>query len=130
MRQSDAFDRIIDHSENPRYRGALESSDIFCKGTNSFCGDEVQFRLQTEGGRVVNVAWKGHGCTLSQASASMLSELVMKKQVTEIVKISEKEMLAMIGIPLSVIRSNCALLPLRTLIKALVENASEPYDQP
>ncbi len=67
---------IIDHQRNPRNYGSLENSDKEVQLTNSSCGDEISLQVKFEKGNILDIAFHGHGCALSIASASIMTELV------------------------------------------------------
>ena len=75
---------ILDHYKNPRHRARLESPDVTAEGYNPVCGDEIEMELDFEGARLAGIGVRGRGCSISQASASMMSELVEGKTVDEI----------------------------------------------
>ena len=70
---------ILDHYRNPRNYGTLEAPTAHAEDTNPLCGDQLGIDLQVEGDRVTEVRFKGRGCAISQAAASMLSELIEGK---------------------------------------------------
>lgn len=75
---------ILDHYRNPRNRGAIEHPDAHAEGNNPLCGDEISLDLRLEESRVTEVAIHGQGCSISQASASMMSQAIKGKTVVEI----------------------------------------------
>ena len=78
-------DIILDHYKNPRNKGKLETPDLHAEGDNPFCGDEIQFDIVLNNDhQVANVAFSGSGCSISQASASILSEMIKGKSIEEI----------------------------------------------
>lgn len=83
---------ILDHYKDPRNKGSLseEACDIKAEGTNPFCGDELQLDLQIKEGRVAAVRLRSHGCAISQASASMMTELIEGKNFEELEKNIER----------------------------------------
>jgi nitrogen fixation NifU-like protein len=108
---------ILDHYKNPRNRGKLEPADISYEDDNPLCGDRIRIDLRLdEGGRVKEVAFSGHGCAISQASASMLTEEVLGKTLDEIKQIEKQDVLDMLGLQqLGPTRIKCALLSLKVL---------------
>ncbi len=76
-------DIILDHHRNPRNRGALPAATVTREGYNPLCGDEVQLDLLVEDGRIKNVRYRGNGCSISQSSASMMTEAITGKTVEE-----------------------------------------------
>ena len=74
---------IIDHYRNPRHRGSLPSPTASHEGFNPLCGDEVTVDLQVNSGVIQDVAFHGAGCSISQSSASLMTEAVIGKPVEE-----------------------------------------------
>ena len=108
-------DNIIDHYQNPRNYGTLEHPDISYEDSNPVCGDEIRMDLKTQDGRVVEARFQGHGCSISQASASMLTEEIIGKTLEEVKQIDKQYLLDLLGIPLGPVRLKCALLSLKVL---------------
>ena len=76
-------DVILDHYRSPRHRGSLASPTISREGLNPLCGDEVTIELGLKGDVIAEVAFHGSGCSISQSSASMLTEAVLGKTLAE-----------------------------------------------
>jgi nitrogen fixation NifU-like protein len=74
---------ILDHYRNPRNRVPLESPAVVAEGYNPLCGDEVELRLNIEGDVISDVSFTGRGCSISQASGSMLTEAIKGKTVAQ-----------------------------------------------
>lgn len=108
-------DNIIDHYQNPRNYGTLEHPDISYEDSNPVCGDEIRMDLKIQDGRVVDARFQGHGCSISQASASMLTEEIIGKTLEEVRQIDKQYLLDMLGILLGPVRLKCALLSLKVL---------------
>ncbi len=108
-------DNIIDHYQNPRNYGVLEHPDISYEDSNPVCGDEIRIDLKIQDGRVADARFQGHGCSISQASASMLTEEIIGKTLEEVKQIDKQYLLDMLGIPLGPVRLKCALLSLKVL---------------
>jgi nitrogen fixation NifU-like protein len=108
-------DNIIDHYQNPRNFGTLEHPDISYEDSNPVCGDELRMDLKVQDGRVVDARFTGHGCSISQASASMLTEEIIGKTLDEVKQIDKQYLLDLLGIPLGPVRLKCALLSLKVL---------------
>ena len=79
---------ILDHYRNPRNQGALPQPDHHGEGYNPLCGDEVTVDLMTDDGVVTQVGVQGQGCSISQASASMMSGAILGKPIDEIVELA------------------------------------------
>jgi nitrogen fixation NifU-like protein len=75
---------ILDHYRNPRNRGHLDHADAEADGVNPLCGDEIHIELAFSDGVVSEIAIEGQGCSISQASASMMSEAIKGKTREEI----------------------------------------------
>jgi nitrogen fixation NifU-like protein len=71
-----ARESIIDHYRQPRNRGTLPHPALHFEGLNPVCGDEILLDLHVASGRLADIAFAGQGCSISQASASMMTELV------------------------------------------------------
>ena len=108
-------DNIIDHYQNPRNYGALEHPDISYEDSNPVCGDEIRMDLKIQDGRVIDARFQGHGCSISQASASMLTEEIIGKSLEDVKQIDKQYLLDLLGIPLGPVRLKCALLSLKVL---------------
>jgi len=67
---------ILDHYRNPRNKRGLPDADIDLAHNNPLCGDEISVRVKVADGGVADAAFEGQGCSISQASASMLTERI------------------------------------------------------
>ncbi len=74
---------ILDHNRRPRNKGRLQSSNREAEGHNPLCGDQVKVTLLTEDGLVKDIAFEGQGCAISTASASLMTEAVKGKTLSE-----------------------------------------------
>jgi nitrogen fixation NifU-like protein len=74
---------IIDHAQHPRCHGKLDEANAKASLLNPLCGDEIRLEVLTRNGKVVDIAFEGHGCSISQASASMMAELCKDKSIDE-----------------------------------------------
>jgi nitrogen fixation NifU-like protein len=108
---------ILDHARNRRNWGLLESPDIDHEEHNPLCGDRLRITLHIDRvGVIREVGWDGDGCAISQASASMLGEMLIGMPLQEAQKLDKQVVLEMIGIPLTINRIKCATLSLKVLI--------------
>jgi nitrogen fixation protein NifU and related proteins len=112
-------ENILDHYKNPRNAGHLEHPTTTADGVNPLCGDELSVELEIEGDTVQDVRFNGRGCAISQAAASMISDVVKGKTVAEVRALGSEDVLEELGIPLSPIRLKCALLSVNVLRVAL-----------
>jgi nitrogen fixation NifU-like protein len=75
---------ILDHYKNPRHHEPLPHPDVVAEGYNPLCGDEIEMTLTFAGDTLTDIGIAGRGCSISQASASMMSDLVLGKILGEI----------------------------------------------
>lgn len=107
---------ILDYYRHPRNKGTLAHPQIKAKDSNPLCGDIIEMQLELDGNDTVkDVKFDGQGCAISQASASMLTELVKGKRLDDVRAISKEDILSLIGGQLSAVRLKCALLSLKVL---------------
>jgi len=113
---------ILDHYRNPRNKGKLPDADVSIHDSNPLCGDEIDIHLKVDGDKIRDVKFEGRGCAISQASASMLTEMVMGKPLTSIKDLSKNDILENIGLTsLGPARIKCALLSLKVLKLGMVK---------
>ncbi len=74
---------ILDHYRNPRRRGALQGPHVHAEGNNPSCGDEFALDLAVDDGVIVDAAMQGQGCSISQASGSMMMDAIVGKSIDE-----------------------------------------------
>lgn len=110
---------ILDHYRNPRNYGKLEHPSTHAEDSNPLCGDQLGMDLLVEGDHVSEVRFQGRGCAISQAAASMLSEMIEGKTVAEVVALGKDDVLEALGVPISPARMKCAFLSLRVLHRGL-----------
>ncbi|HTK31233.1 MAG TPA: SUF system NifU family Fe-S cluster assembly protein [Candidatus Saccharimonadaceae bacterium] len=108
-------ENILDHYKNPRNQGTIDKADITYEDANPLCGDKLRMDFKLKDGVIEQVRFSGQGCSISQASASMLCERVEGRSLDEVKKISRDDVLEMLGIELGPVRLKCALLALKTL---------------
>src|SRR5487761_1664916 len=117
---------ILDYYKNPRNRGVIDSPQATARDSNPLCGDIVEMQLRFSEGKVSDIKFNGDGCAISQASASMLTELVMGKPIDEVRKIDKTVLLDNLGSPnLGAVRIKCALLPLKVMKSAVYDYLGE-----
>jgi len=120
---------IIDRYKNPLHRGTLDPHDISFEDDNPLCGDHIRMDLRVDAdGRVSEVAFDGHGCAISQASADLLAESIIGKPLDEVKELKKEDVLELLGIDLGPVRLKCALLSLKVL-KAGVYGLGEASDE-
>ena len=108
-------EELLDHYENPSNYGTLPDPDITHEEDNPLCGDKIRMDLLVDGGTIKEVRFCGHGCTISLAAASMLTEKIQGKSLEEVKQLTRDDIMDMIGIPLGPVRVKCALLALKVL---------------
>jgi nitrogen fixation protein NifU and related proteins len=81
---------IIDHYKRPQHRGLPADFDAEVHHVNPTCGDEVTLRVRLADGTLADLGWEGEGCSISQASTSVMSELVVGKPVAEALDLQER----------------------------------------
>lgn len=126
MDRQEQIEFILDHFENPRRKGALPDADASVEGGNPGCGDIVNMYLKVDAqtGRA-EVTFEGTGCTISQASASYLSELVTGKSLEDILAIDHNDLMEALGKEIVQQRTRCATLSLDTLRAAIRKRERE-----
>jgi nitrogen fixation NifU-like protein len=103
---------ILDHFRNPRNYGSLPSPDISSEDVNPLCGDRIRIELRVKDGIVEAARFKGDGCAISLAAASILTELILGANVTEGDVVSTERLLSSLESDIRPARIKCALLPL------------------
>lgn len=114
-------DQILDHYRNPRNFGSLDKPTHVAEVKNPTCGDSLHMDIAVQNGTIADVRFSGSGCAISQASASLLTEYVKGKTVGAAVGLEPKDILELLGVPLSPGRLKCGLLSLETLKKSLTD---------
>jgi nitrogen fixation NifU-like protein len=117
---------ILDYYRNPRNYGKIENPDISKRDSNPLCGDELEMHINIKDNKVSDVKFTGKGCAISQASASMLTELIMGKDFDYVKKLTKEDILENLGLPdLGPARIKCALLSLKVLKYGIYSYLSE-----
>lgn len=129
---------VLDHYKSPRHHGKIEKPDALEWGKNPLCGDELELYLSFKDGKISDVKFEGKGCSISQASASMMTEAIFGKTFDEARRfVAEFKGMMMEGKPAESlpdeledakslegvkkypVRIKCALLSWNTLLEAL-----------
>ena len=120
---------IIEHYKNPAYRGSLDPHDLSFEDSNPLCGDHIRIDLRVdEQGMITDARFDGHGCAISQASADLLLESIVGKNLDDVKALNKDHILDLLGIELGPVRLKCALLSLKVL-KAGVYGMSSATDE-
>ncbi len=132
-------DLLLDHFKNPRCQEPVSDPSVTHVALNPLCGDRVAFSIRSQDGRVEKIALQGKGCAISQAAASMLSELCQGKSIEEARALLEayrammkgeknaddvpqlEEARSLIGVRKFTARMRCALLGCEALDHCLEE---------
>jgi nitrogen fixation protein NifU and related proteins len=123
---------ILDYYRNPRNFGKLEKFDIQAHDTNPVCGDEIDMQiLLGDDKKIEKIVFSGRGCAISQASASMLTELAKGKSLDWVKQVSKEDVFKMLGDPeLGPSRVKCALLGMKVLKTGVYGYLGAHYDDP
>src|SRR5262245_29128973 len=112
-------DILLDHFRHPRNYGSLDAPDISNEQLNPLCGDRIRLELKLEQSIVNAARFKGDGCAISTAAASLLTEMVFGKNVEELINISDAQLISALESNIQPARLQCALLPLPALREGL-----------
>lgn len=133
---------ILDHYRAPRNKGRIDPHDVALERNNPLCGDEIELFLKLDGDSVAGIAFEGKGCSISQASASMMTEKVKGLSAKDATALAESikammageeegdantlgDLVSLKGVVKYPVRIKCALLGWNTLLEGL-EEASKP----
>lgn len=109
-------DHILDHYRHPRCHGTIDKPDARVEDANPLCGDKLRMDFRFADGRVAEVRFSGTGCSISQASASMICEAIEGKTLDEVKALTRQDVLDLLGVDdLGPVRSKCAMLALKTV---------------
>lgn len=138
---------ILDHYKSPRNKREMADAPLTCSKNNPLCGDEITVYVNAEGGKVLEVSFVGQGCSISQASASMMTESVSGKTVEEVERLATEvrtmlagdlepdedvfgELVALKGVVKYPVRVKCAVLAWDVLQEALASDGAAAGSSP
>ena len=113
-------EELQDHFKFPRNKKTLSSPDAQAQELNPSCGDRVIYQICIQDDKITQIGFGGEGCVISQATASMLSEVVLLKTIDQVLNMTKDDILGMLQISLGPTRLRCALLSLEVLQKAVL----------
>lgn len=121
MEHQETIDNLLDHYASPRNHGALQDANATASGGNPGCGDEITIYLKVDeaGQRIEKLSFDGHGCTISLAAASILTEMVQDAPLSQVDEMDFSDMMDTLGREVVSTRPRCATLALGTLKTAI-----------
>ena len=114
-------DYILEHYRRPHNFGVIDDPTASFEGSNPLCGDRITLQLGIRDGVVERVGFTGRGCAISQASASLLTDEIKGKPLTEVAAFRADDLLDLLGIEISPARLKCAMLSHDSLQHVLVD---------
>jgi nitrogen fixation protein NifU and related proteins len=122
MDRQASIDLILDHYENPRHKGVIENAPLDAQRINPGCGDVVRVTAQIDAeGCITAIAFDGQGCTISQAAASIFTEMALGRSLSEVLATGRDELVKTMGEAMVIQRINCVTLALDALKDAAKE---------
>lgn len=110
---------ILDRFKHPKNKGTLTKSTHQAKAENPLCGDKLKIQLEIKSNKVTKAQFTGEGCAISQASADILCDHLIGKNLAQVKKLTPQDINKLLGINISPGRAKCALLSLETTKSAL-----------
>ena len=118
-------DTLLNHFRHPRNYGSLDTPDISNEQFNPLCGDRIRLELKFAQSKVSEVRFKGDACAISTAATSLLTELVLGKDVEQLANIPDQQLISALESHIPPARVQCALLALQALREGLKDYQSE-----
>jgi len=108
-------DVLLDHFRHPRNYGSLVAPDVSYEEFNPLCGDRIRIELKLNQTTIIEARFKGDGCAISTAAASLLTELINGAQLEAAAALTDDQLIARLESDIQPSRRQCALLPLEAL---------------
>jgi len=121
-------DYILEHYRKPHNFGVIEEPSATYEGANPLCGDRITMQLGVKDGVVEEIGFTGRGCAISQASASLLTDEIKGKPLTEVAAFRADDLLDLLGIDISPARLKCAMLSHDSLQHVLGDLGAVPAE--
>lgn len=112
-------EHILELYKHPQNFGELKNATHKHRGYNPLCGDDFTMQIIIKDNKIQEIKFIGKGCAISTASASLLTEKIKGMTIEEVMKVSTKDALDLLEIPIGPVRLKCALLPLEAIHKAV-----------
>ena len=112
---------LLDHFRHPRNYGDLPDANISYESFNPLCGDRIRIAVTLIDTIIEDARFKGDGCAISMAAASLLTELILGRDIEDVSTITDDRLIAALESDIKPARRQCALLPLEALRAALNE---------
>lgn len=119
LTRSEQIELLLDHYNNPRHYGEMEDPDVTLQGGNPGCGDLITLYVKFNGDRIEAISFTGDGCTISQATASLLTDELENATLADIEAMDFHTIEELIGSEMVHTRPKCATLGLDTLKKVI-----------
>ncbi|HEX9664430.1 MAG TPA: SUF system NifU family Fe-S cluster assembly protein [Patescibacteria group bacterium] len=114
-------EEILDHFQNPQNFGYLSDFDFEASLENPLCGDKIKIQVKLDKDIIRDIKFSGQGCAISLATASMLTEEIKNKSISQVNHLTKDNITKLLNIELGPTRLKCALLSLETIKKALAK---------
>jgi nitrogen fixation protein NifU and related proteins len=135
---------ILDHYRRPRNKADLPDADVTVEGVNPLCGDEIRLQVAFAGERIDGIGFRGKGCSISQSSASLMTEAIKERDTADVERMKREfeamlvdgaapaeelgDLEALQGVARFHVRVKCALLPWKVLGEALAARGGKPTE--
>ena len=124
----DQMELVLDHYKNPRNSGELANADFSHEEGNPSCGDKIRIDIKVSDDKIIEAKFCGTGCAISQAAASILTEMIQGMDLNSIKDMDGQQFLETLGVDISPIRYKCALLALKVLKDGVFGDNSFDYE--